>query len=41
MPKVRGRRSSFNVRKVMWLIGEFVLDRRHIEAGSQNAQLCA
>jgi glutathione S-transferase len=33
MLKVWGRRSSFNVQKVMWLIGEFGLEHRHIDAG--------
>jgi len=34
MLKVRGRRSSFNVQKVMWLIGELGLPHEHIDAGS-------
>ena len=33
MLKVWGRRSSFNVQKVMWLIGELGLAREHIDAG--------
>lgn len=33
MLKVWGRRSSFNVQKVMWLIGELGLDHQHIPAG--------
>ena len=33
MLKVWGRRSSFNVQKVMWLIGELGLPHRHIDAG--------
>ena len=33
MLKVWGRRSSFNVQKVMWLIGELGLTHAHIEAG--------
>jgi glutathione S-transferase len=33
MLKVWGRRSSFNVQKVMWLIGELGLDHEHIDAG--------
>ena len=33
MLKVWGRRSSFNVQKVMWLIGELGLEHRHIDAG--------
>src|SRR3989442_525159 len=34
MLKVWGRRSSFNVQKVMWLIGELELPYQHIDAGS-------
>src|SRR5438445_9990250 len=34
MLKVWGRRSSFNVQKVMWLIGELELPHEHIDAGS-------
>lgn len=30
-----GRRSSFNVQKVMWLIGESGLAHQHIPAGGQ------
>ena len=33
MLKVWGRRSSFNVQKVMWLIGELELAHEHINAG--------
>lgn len=33
MLKVWGRRSSFNVQKVMWLVGELGLEHQHIEAG--------
>lgn len=33
MLKVWGRRSSFNVQKVMWLIGELDLAHEHIDAG--------
>jgi glutathione S-transferase len=33
MLKVWGRRSSFNVQKVMWLVGELGLAHRHIDAG--------
>jgi glutathione S-transferase len=33
MLKVWGRRSSFNVQKVMWLIGELGLAHEHIDAG--------
>jgi glutathione S-transferase len=33
MLKVWGRRSSFNVQKVLWLIGELDLPHRHIPAG--------
>ena len=35
MLKVWGRRSSFNVQKVMWLIGELGLAHQHIPAGGQ------
>src|SRR5262245_7809615 len=34
MLKVWGRRSSFNVQKVMWLIGELGLAHDRIDAGS-------
>jgi glutathione S-transferase len=33
MLKVWGRRSSFNLQKVMWLIGELELPHQHINAG--------
>ncbi|MGN1288859.1 MAG: glutathione S-transferase family protein [Bradyrhizobium sp.] len=33
MLRVWGRRSSFNVQKVMWLIGELDLAHQHIDAG--------
>jgi len=33
MLKVWGRRSSFNVPKVMWLVGELGLEHQHIDAG--------
>jgi glutathione S-transferase len=33
MLTVWGRRSSFNVQKVMWLIGELDLDLNHVDAG--------
>jgi len=33
MLKVWGRRNSFNVQKVMWLIGELDLPHQHINAG--------
>jgi glutathione S-transferase len=33
MLKVWGRRNSFNVQKVMWLVGELGLDHEHIDAG--------
>ena len=35
MLKVRGRRSSFDVQKVMWLIGELTLEHEHIDAGGR------
>jgi len=33
MMRIWGRRSSFNVQKVMWLIGELAIEHQHIEAG--------
>jgi glutathione S-transferase len=33
MLKVWGRRSSFNVQKVMWLVGELGLPHEHVELG--------
>jgi glutathione S-transferase len=39
MLKVWGRRSSFNVQKVMWLIGELGLAHEHIDAGGKFAGL--
>ena len=41
MLTVWGRRSSFNVQKVMWLIGELGLDHRHIDAGGRFGGLDA
>ena len=35
MLTIWGRRSSFNVQKVMWLVGELGLQHRHIQAGGQ------
>src|SRR5712664_2193366 len=35
MLKVWGRRSSFNVQKVMWLVGELSLEHQHIDAGGR------
>lgn len=35
MLQVWGRRSSFNVQKIMWLIGELGLAHQHIPAGGQ------
>ena len=35
MLQVWGRRSSFNVQKVMWLIGELELPHHHIDAGGR------
>ena len=35
MLTVWGRRSSFNLQKVMWLIGELGVAHRHTEAGGQ------
>ena len=39
MLKVWGRRSSFNVQKVMWLVGELGLDHQHIAAGGEHGGL--
>ncbi|MGY8679549.1 glutathione S-transferase [Bradyrhizobium sp. UFLA05-153] len=41
MLKVWGRRSSFNVQKVMWLIGELDLAHEHINAGGSFGGLDA
>jgi glutathione S-transferase len=41
MLKVWGRRSSFNVQKVMWLIGELGLQHQHIDAGGSFGGLDA
>ena len=35
MLTVWGRRSSFNVQKVMWLVGELELPHQHIEVGGR------
>ena len=35
MLKVWGRRSSFNVQKVMWLVGELSLEHQHVDAGGR------
>lgn len=41
MLRVWGRRSAFNVQKVMWLIGELGLDHQHVEAGGSFGGLDA
>ena len=41
MLRVWGRRSSFNVQKVMWLIGELDLAHEHIDAGGSFGGLDA
>ena len=41
MLKVWGRRSSFNVQKVMWLVGELGLEHEHIDAGGSFGGLDA
>jgi glutathione S-transferase len=41
MLKVWGRRSSFNVQKVMWLTGELGLAHKHIDAGGSFGGLDA
>jgi glutathione S-transferase len=35
MLKVWGQRSSFNIQKVMWLIGELDLAHEHVDAGGK------
>jgi glutathione S-transferase len=39
MLKIWGRRNSFNVQKVMWLVGELDLPHQHIPAGGNFGQL--
>jgi glutathione S-transferase len=39
MLKVWGRRSSFNVQKVLWLVGELGLEHEHIPAGGSFGRL--
>jgi glutathione S-transferase len=39
MLKVWGRRSSFNVQKVLWLVGELGLEHEHIPAGGGFGRL--
>ncbi|TWT00331.1 glutathione S-transferase family protein [Reyranella sp. CPCC 100927] len=39
MLKVWGRRSSFNVQKVLWLVGELGLAHEHIPAGGDFGEL--
>ena len=39
MLKVWGRRSSFNVQKVLWLVGELGLAHEHIPAGGSFGRL--
>ena len=41
MLKVWGRRSSFNVQKVLWLVGELRLPHQHIDAGGRFGGLDA
>lgn len=41
MLTIWGRKSSFNVQKVMWLVGEFGLEHTHIEVGGQFGGLDA
>ena len=41
MLRVWGRRSSFNVQKVMWLVGELDLAHQHIDAGGRFGGLDA
>jgi glutathione S-transferase len=35
MLTIWGRRSSFNLQKVMWLVGDLAIEHRHIEAGGR------
>ncbi|QND54613.1 hypothetical protein HB779_22190 (plasmid) [Phyllobacterium sp. 628] len=37
--KIWGRRNSFNVQKVMWLVGELDIAHTHIPAGGSFGQL--
>ncbi|MCK6450611.1 MAG: glutathione S-transferase [Alphaproteobacteria bacterium] len=39
MLTVWGRSSSFNLQKVMWLVGELGLEHRHIQAGGRHGGL--
>ncbi len=39
MLKIWGRRSSFNVQKALWLVGELELEHRHIPAGGSHGGL--
>ena len=39
MLEVWGRRNSFNVQKVLWLVGELGLPHRHIPAGGSHGGL--
>jgi glutathione S-transferase len=35
MLTIWGRRSSFNLQKVMWLVGELAVPHKHIEVGGK------
>ena len=39
MLRIWGRRTSFNVQKVMWLVGELGLPHEHIAAGGRFGRL--
>src|SRR5579864_4377588 len=41
MLRIWGRRSAFNVQKVMWLLGELSLAYQHVEAGGSFGGLDA
>ncbi|HKA42908.1 MAG TPA: hypothetical protein VKF40_13045 [Burkholderiales bacterium] len=41
MLKVRGRRSAFNVQKVLWIIGELGPTHEHIDVGGAAGGLDA
>lgn len=41
MLTIWGRSSSFNLQKVMWLVGELGLEHRHVQAGGRHGGLDA
>lgn len=36
-----GRRSAFNVQKVLWLVGELGLPHAHVDAGGASRRMAA